>query len=158
LTRVVYAISLIALMSCATVVSGPKESIAVDSEPSGSAATIECDGQFAGHGVTPAKIEIPRRADKCTVHVELSGFVAADVELDRAVNKKYWLNLATIPLVLIGVAEFNGILFDRPDSSSRMRGAACLLAAGAVWATDRHTGAMHEHQPQKVMVTLKPRP
>jgi hypothetical protein len=153
--RFVWCIPLLALMSCATIVSGPREHILVDSLPSGAAASIDCDGKPAGHGVTPATIEIPRGALECKVRVERSGFIAGNVELERGVNKKYWLNLVTVPLVVVGVVGINGF-FSKPDSQSKMMGTACLVVTASAWGIDRHTGAMHEHQPQKITVTLKP--
>ena len=67
--RMMLALSLLLLTACATMTHGPMETIAVDSQPRGAAASIACDGGVHVTGTTPAKLVIPRRVDGCVVEV-----------------------------------------------------------------------------------------
>jgi hypothetical protein len=140
------------LSSCATITHGRDEVISVDSNPSGAAATIRCARNISASGMTPARLTIPRKADGCSVNIEMSGRTTQNVPLERGFTGAYWMNLApTLGLPLYVLAE--GIW------ASGSAGAGWLvvgLAGAAGLIVDRATGAMYDHDPHAINVTLQP--
>ena len=140
------------LSSCATMTHGRDEVIAVDSNPSGANATIKCAGNISASGTTPARLTIPRKADGCRVDVEKSGMKTQSVAIERGFASAYWMNfipasgfpLGTIALFTSGGNEVLGALFT----------AGILGGVGLI--VDRVTGAMYDHNPNVIKVTLQP--
>jgi hypothetical protein len=140
------------LSSCATITHGRDEVISVESNPSGATATLRCAGNISATGTTPARLTIPRKADGCNVNVEKSGMKTRNVQLERGFTPAYWLNLApTAGLPIFIISE--GIW----ASSSTAAGwlIAGVLGAGGL-LVDRVTGAMYDHDPHVINVTLEP--
>jgi hypothetical protein len=140
------------LTSCATIKSGRDEVIAVDSDPSGATATIKCNGNISTSGTTPAKLTIARKADGCRVNVEKIGMKPQSIELERGFNRTYWINFIPVAGFPLGtVAAFAG-------SSETL--AVGLITVGIVGGVglivDRITGAMYDHNPNVIKVTLQP--
>jgi hypothetical protein len=143
------------LSSCATVIRGRNEVISVDSNPSGATATITCAGNVSATGMTPARLTIPRSADGCSVRVEKSGTKAESIAIERGFNSSYWLNFI-VPAAGITVAAVDSLSFvgyDRNQANTAL-GVAAVAAAGFV--VDRVTGAMYDHNPHVIKVTLQP--
>ncbi|HEX9460912.1 MAG TPA: hypothetical protein VGA84_17305 [Thermoanaerobaculia bacterium] len=142
------------LSSCATITRGRDEVVAVDSNPSGANATIRCAGHVSASGTTPARLTIPRKAVGCHVSVEKSGMKTKDIEIERGFNASYWLNF--IPTIGFPIAAL-GELFGKNGNGSN---SAAWLAVGfsgpAGLIVDRLTGAMYDHNPHVVNVTLQP--
>lgn len=139
------------LSSCATMRHGRDEVIAVDSDPSGANATIKCAGNISASGTTPARLTIPRKADGCHVEVEKSGMKSQSVAMDRGFSSDYWLNFipaSGFPLGTIAV-------FRRGDDLVGALFTAGILG-GVGLIVDRATGAMYDHDPNVVKVTLHP--
>jgi hypothetical protein len=141
------------LSSCATIRHGTNEVLSVDSNPSGANATIKCANNISASGTTPARLTIPRKADGCRVDIEKSGMKAQTVQLERGFNNAYWLNF--IPaggFPLSAIAAFS-------DGGSDSL-AVAALGAGVFGVTglivDRVTGAMYDHDPNVIKVTLQP--
>ena len=67
--KMMFALSVLALTACATITHGPNETIAIDSQPRGAAASIKCDRGVHVTGTTPASLVIPRKAQNCVVEV-----------------------------------------------------------------------------------------
>jgi hypothetical protein len=132
------------LSSCATITHGSDEIISVESSPSGASATIRCAGNISASGTTPARLKIPRKADGCNVNIEKSGLKTRNIEMERGFSGEYWFNLApTVGLPIGAFANAVGwILFG-------LSGAAGLIV-------DRVTGAMYDHNPHVINVTLQP--
>jgi len=140
------------LSSCATITRGRDEVIAVESSSSGANATIRCAGNVSASGVTPARLTIPRKADGCNVNVEKSGMKTRNIELERGFNSSYWLNF--IPTVGFPIG---GIVSTLGDSNNNSPGWYALGLAGAVgFIVDHVTGAMYDHNPHVINVTLQP--
>jgi hypothetical protein len=141
------------LSSCATIKHGSSEVITVDSNPSGANATIKCANNVSASGTTPARLTIPRKADGCRVDIEKSGMKTQQIQLERGFNSAYWVNF--IPaggLPLSAIAAFS----DGGSDSIAVAalGAGLFGAAGLI--VDRVTGAMYDHDPNVIKVTLQP--
>jgi hypothetical protein len=140
------------LSSCATITHGRDEVISVESSPSGATATIRCAGNISANGTTPARLTIPRKADGCNVNIEKSEMKTQNVPLDRGFTAAYWLNFApTLGLPIYVLSE--GIW----GTGSAAGGWVIVGLAGvAGLLVDRLTGAMYDHDPHVINVTLQP--
>jgi hypothetical protein len=141
------------LCSCATITHGPNEVVSVESSPSGASATIRCAGNVSVSGTTPARLTIPRKADGCNVNIEMSGMKTQNVQLERGFTGTYWLNFVpTLGFPIYVISE--GIFW---SSGSAPVGWLILGVAGAAgFVVDRVTGAMYDHDPHVINVTLQP--
>jgi hypothetical protein len=141
------------LSSCATITRGTNEVISVDSNPSGAEATIKCANNINASGTTPARLIIPRKAELCRVDVEKSGMKTQKIELERGFNSSFWANFvpaAGLPVGMLALFTGNG-----SDSAIGALFAAGILG-GAGFLVDRVTGAMYDHDPNVIKVTLQP--
>ncbi len=140
------------LSSCATIVRGRNEIIAVDSDPSGANATIKCAGNVSAGGTTPARITIPRSADGCRVDVVKNGMKTQSIGIERGFNASYWMNfIATGGFPISFIAAFS-------DGGSNTVASAAFAAGifgAAGFIVDRVTGAMYDHNPNVIKVTLQ---
>lgn len=140
------------LSSCASITRGPNEVIVVESQPSGANATISCAGNVSAQAPTPARLTIPRKADGCRVHIEKSGMKTQDIALERGINGSYWLNF--IPTVGFPIG---GLISSLGDSNNNAPGWFALGLSGAAgFVVDHFTGAMYDHNPGVINVTLQP--
>jgi uncharacterized protein YceK len=140
------------LSSCATITRGRDEVISVESSPSGANATIRCAGNVSASGTTPARLTIPRKADGCNVNVEKSGMKTRNIEIERGFNASYWMNF--IPTVGFPISAFSDAFGN--NSSNSAGWLAVGLAGAAGFIVDRVTGAMYDHNPHVINVTLQP--
>ena len=140
------------LSSCATISHGSHEVISVESSPAGASATIRCAGNISVSGTTPARLTIPRKADGCNVNIEKSGMKTRNVEIERGFTAAYWLNFVpTLGLPIYVLSQ--GIW----ASGSGATGWVIVGFAGAAgFIVDRVTGAMYDHDPHVINVTLQP--
>jgi hypothetical protein len=141
------------LSSCATMSHGTKEVISVDSNPSGADATILCDNKISASGTTPARLTIPRKADGCRITVAQSGMKTQSIAINRGFASSFWLNFVPASaLAFAPVAAFSD------TGSNDLAGALLLagIAGGAGFVVDRVSGAMYDHNPNVVKVTLQP--
>jgi hypothetical protein len=140
------------LSSCATISHGRDEVISVESDPPGANATIRCAGNVSANGTTPARLTILRKADGCSVNIEKSGMQAKRVGLERGFTGAYWLNFAPMigfPIYILSKGFF--------ASGSGVVGWLALGLAGAGGLlVDRATGAIYDHDPKVIKVTLQP--
>jgi hypothetical protein len=140
------------LCSCATITHGRDEVISVESSPSGANATIRCAGNISTSGTTPARLTIPRKADGCNVNIEQSGMKTRNVQLERGFTGAYWLNfIPTLGLPIYALGE--GIGNRDPNASGWL---IIGLAGAAGFIVDRVTGAIYDHDPHVINVTLQP--
>jgi hypothetical protein len=140
------------LSSCATISHGSNEVVAVESSPAGANATIRCAGNISASGITPARLTIPRKADGCNVDIEMSGRKTQNVTLERGFTGAYWMNFA--PTLGLPIYVFSEGIW-----ASSATGAGWLivgLAGAAGLIVDRATGAMYDHDPHVINVTLQP--
>ena len=143
------------LTSCATVTRGRDEVITVDSNPPGANATILCANNVSASGTTPARLTIPRNADLCRVDVEKSGMQTQKVQLQRGINGRYWMNFIYASGIPIGaILAFGGNNSQGAAGGVIAIGAVVLLVTGFI--VDRATGAMYDHNPNVIKVTLQP--
>ena len=70
---VVSTLALTLVSVCATITSGPSETITVTSEPSGANVSLEC-GSEKSTLITPARFVIARKSPDCTVTLQKTGF------------------------------------------------------------------------------------
>lgn len=141
------------LSSCATMTRGRDEVISVDSNPSGASVTILCAGNISASGTTPARLTIPRKADLCRVDVAQSGMATQKLQIERGFNASYWMNF--IPTLGFPVAALES-LWPRGPSSTTDGWIAVGLFGAAGLIVDRVTGAMYDHDPKVIKVTLQP--
>lgn len=141
------------LSSCATITHGSHEVVTVESSPSGASATIRCAGNISVSGTTPARLTIPRKADGCNVNIEMSGMKTQNVTLERGFTGLYWMNFAPtlgLPIYVLSEGPFGG-------SDSTATGWLIVGLAGAAgFIVDRVSGAMYDHDPHVINVTLQP--
>lgn len=140
------------LSSCATLSTDRFENVVVSSTPSGADATLRCGGNPAGSGVTPATIRIRRNVGDCELTVAKDGFAPQTFLLERGINRAYWLNM---PLAALGPA---GAFSTTGNDNDRRVGVALMAVAIAAVTTDFWTGAVHDHDPKRFDVLLKPKP
>jgi hypothetical protein len=140
------------LSSCASITRGPNEVIVVESHPTGANATISCAGNVSAQSATPARFTIPRKADGCHVSIEKSGMKKQEIALERGINGSYWLNF--IPTVGFPIG---GLISSLGDSNNNAPGWFALGLVGAAgFVVDHFTGAMYDHNPGVINVTLQP--
>lgn len=144
------------LSSCATIVRGRNETISVESDPSGATATIKCAGNVSASGTTPARITIPRNSDGCSVQIEKSGSKTQTIAMDKGVNFSYWLNSIAVGGIPVGALLQFGGGYGSPDTTTAAVFIAVGLLGGAGFIIDRATGAMYDHNPNVIKVTLQP--
>ena len=144
------------LTSCATVTRGRDETITVESNPSGANATIDCAYNVSATGTTPAHLTIPRKAEACRIKIDKSGMQTQEIQLQRGINGSYWMNFIYAAGIPIG-----GIL--ALGGNNDTQGAAgAVIAVGSVvlgiggFIVDHATGAMYDHNPNVIKVTLQP--
>lgn len=137
------------LSSCATISHGSNEVIAVESSPSGANATIRCAGNISVSGTTPARLTIPRKADGCNVNIEKNGMKTQNVQIERGFTGAYWLNFG--PSLGFPISVFASDLGDYSTGWLIVG-----LAGAAGFVVDRVTGAMYDHDPHVINVTLQP--
>jgi hypothetical protein len=131
------------LAACATITHGPNETIAVDSQPSGAAASIKCDGGVNVSGTTPAKLVIPRKADHCVVEVSNASRTKS-VKLLRGYSGRYWANFSwasTIPAgALLSFSGGNDVFEAGLVAGAGLTGAGFLVdwLSGAMYDRDMH--------------------
>jgi len=132
---------------------GRDEVISVDSNPSGANATILCEGNIHQTAATPAHFTIPRKAQFCRVDIEKSGMRTQKIQIERGFNSSYWLNF--IPASGFPVSFIAAFSDGGSDSlAAAAFGAGLFGAAGLI--VDRVTGAMYDHNPNVIKVTLQP--
>lgn len=141
------------LTSCATITRGTHEVISVDSNPSGANATILCSGDVHQTAATPARFTIPRKAELCRVDVEKSGMKTQKIQLERGFNGSFWANF--IPASALPITVLYAFVGDGSDSTAAFLASVGLLG-GAGFLVDRATGAMYDHNPNVIKVTLQP--
>ena len=137
---------------CGTVTHGPRDTLFVDSKPSGADASITCDGDFRAAGTTPAKLTLPRRSEHCVLTVERAGSKTQRLELDQTFSSRFWWNFAIAPAFFIA---------DRIENGGGDAGYAILIApfaTGAAFLVDQLTGSKHNYEPNEIVVELEPNP
>lgn len=141
------------LSSCATITRGTHEVISVDSNPSGADATIKCANNITASGTTPARITIPRKAEGCSIDVAKSGMKTQKIQLERGFNASFWANFIPAAGLPVGtIAAFTGNGSDDAVGALFVAG----ILGGAGFLVDRFTGAMYDHNPNVIKVTLQP--
>jgi hypothetical protein len=140
------------LSSCATISHGSNEVVSVESNPSGANATIRCAGNISVSGTTPARLTIPRKAEGCNVNVEKSGMRTQNVQIERGFTGTYWLNFT--PMLGFPIWLFSGSIW--ASGSTGVGWLAVGLAGAAGLIVDRATGAIYDHDPHVINVTLEP--
>jgi hypothetical protein len=127
---------------CATVINGRSQAVTVISEPSGARVFVK-DQQV---GITPARLELPRRDAHIVLRLEKDGFSAQEVAVKQSLSG--WLALD------VGVG-----LDPLPCQGLSSTGACPAVVAGnvgALLAIDFLTGAAHA-LPRIVRVVLAPK-
>ena len=146
-----FLVPIVVLFSCASVVSGTRESITVNSTPPGADATLTCSEVRVDHGVTPTTLTLRRNAGDCLLTISRSGFTTVEQVIEQGVNPMYWGNFVVAPLALYGVSEVS----DGSDIEDRVILGAAVGSMAASWLIDYATGAIHVHRPGIVNVTLR---
>ncbi|HWS72162.1 MAG TPA: hypothetical protein VN605_08605, partial [Thermoanaerobaculia bacterium] len=126
------------------------ENIVVSSTPAGADATLRCGGNPTGSGVTPATIRIRRTVGDCDLTVAKEGFAAQTFRLERGINRAYWLNMPIAALGPVGAFSTSG------NENDKKVGVALMAVAIVAVTTDFWTGAVHDHDPKRFDVVLKP--
>jgi len=115
-----------------------------------------CAGNISASGTTPARLTIPRKADGCHVDVEKNGMKTEKIQIERGFDSAYWLNFIPASGLPLGtIAAFsNGIYGPTPGYAGVLFAAGILGGVGLI--VDRVTGAMYDHDPHVIKVTLQP--
>ena len=144
------ALGTLIVTGCATIAHGPNETIIVNSRPSGSAATITCDGVKVS-GTTPAQLVIPRKSDHCVVDVMSAGR-ARTVPLKRGFSGRFWVNFAPgASVIWVGAAAS---LSGNNDPFERAIVAGGALMVGS-FLVDWITGSMYDRDLHEVTIDLE---
>jgi hypothetical protein len=146
--RMVLGVVVLGAAACATVTTGTRESIQVDSKPSGATATMTCENGFRAVETTPVTISVARDAGECSVRLTKEGFEEGVVAVSQGVNPAYFLNLWTA-----AVPWF--VLSQSWDGNLGAAHAAVALTAGT-WIVDGVSGARHRHRPDRIDRVLTP--
>lgn len=148
---------LLVLISCATVGSGRDENIQVNSTPSGADALLTCAHGVPVSGVTPAVLRIRRNSGACELKITKEGFEEQRTPLVSGINGAFWGNFGFSEMLPIGAL---GVMIGSDDDkpATVAAGAAMVLTSVAVFIVDYRSGAMREHEPNRVDAVLKPRP
>jgi hypothetical protein len=144
------------LSSCATMTRGRDEVITVDSNPSGANATISCAGNVSASGTTPARLTIPRNSQSCLVRIEKAGAQSQSIKLQRGINGRYWLNFVYAAGIPIGAILAFGGHNDTQGAAGAVIGVGSVPLGIGGLIVDRATGAMFDHDPNVIKVTLQP--
>jgi hypothetical protein len=150
--KVLLMLLFLPLAACATMTTSTLEKINVSSSPSEATASLICNGHPEGEGLTPIVFTIKRNAGDCTITLRKEGYEEQTRMLEQGVNPAYWGNMIFSPLVPAGA-----LLTILGDSEERAIGVGALGAAGLIFGTDFHTGAVHAHKPGSVDAVLKKR-
>ena len=151
---VLLALVLALASGCATITTGPDETIHVTSEPSGANVSMDC-GSEKSEQITPARFVIARRTSDCTVTLHKAGFAMATAMIEQGVNRWTWGNL---PIALIGITALGMAGFtEDPGNSARVGGTITLVGLGG-FVVDRMTWKLRDHDPKTLHVKLRPSP
>ncbi len=146
-----FALPVLLLTACASMTHGPNETIAVDSQPRGAAASIACDGGVRVTGTTPAKLVIPRKVDGCVVEVAGNGHTKR-VTLHRGTSGRYWANFTFLaPFPIGAVASFGGSGDDYIATGAVAAGAL----TGIGFIVDSITGSMYDRDQHEIFADLE---
>ena len=108
------ALAVIAAMllssGCATIVSGPRQQITVNSEPGGAAVKITVGGSEVASGTTPFPASVPRVDTddaRCVIEVSKPGYATTAVALKSKMNPMTAGNLVSffIPGVIVDIGS-----------------------------------------------------
>ena len=130
---------LVSVSACATMERGTRQRIEVVSEPSGALVeTASCGVEKRGDLTTPAVLWVSRRADNCTIHLSLEGYLPAKVrlhrEFDPADDVVVYAEIHT-PDSLASALTFWGTLL--------LGGLAVDSATGAAWVLEPDVVLVH---------------
>lgn len=148
--RLLLAACCLSLISCATMTTGTRENIVINSDPAGAEASLVCNGTPAGSGVTPTTITIRRNAGDCALTLSKDGFETLTVPIEQGVNPAYWTNMVFSPLAPAGAYV---LWLGNPEEKAI--GVGILVTAAVVFGTDFWTGAVHAHKPDRIDAVLK---
>ncbi|HEX5724969.1 MAG TPA: PEGA domain-containing protein [Longimicrobiaceae bacterium] len=132
-------LSVLGLSSCATIVNGSRQEVAISSTPTG--ATVTVDNQQ--HGVTPVTLDLTRK-DHHTVRLDLQGYEPYEVQLTRKTSGWVWGNLVFGGLIGLAVDAIGGGMYK--------------LSPEAVNAELARSTAMRRGDGLHVIVVLTPDP
>ena len=149
--RLVLLLPLLAV-GCGTVLHGPRDTLFVDSKPSGANASITCDRDFRTSGTTPVKLTFPRKLEHCTLTVERAGSKSERVALDQTFSSRFWWNFAIAPALFIADRAING------GGDAGYSIIIAPVATGAGFLVDQLTGSKHNYEPKEIVVELEPAP
>ena len=149
---VILTLGLTLVSGCATITSGPDETISVTSEPSGADVVVDC-GSAKSEQVTPAHFVIARKSSDCTVTVQKTGFEQETAVLEQGVNRRTWGN---VPIALIGVTVLGMSGFSNDSNQSAQLGGAIALVGFGGLVVDRMTWKLRDHDPKTLHVKLRP--
>ena len=138
------------LTACATITHGPNETIAVDSQPGGAAASIKCDGGVSVSGTTPAKLVIPRKADHCVVEVSGAGRTKR-VPLTRGYSGRYWANFSWASAIPAGAL----LSFAGSNDVFEAGLVAGVGLTGVGFLVDWLNGSMYDRDVHEVTIDLE---
>lgn len=135
------------------------QTIPVRSTPDGANVQLTCGTDTSNQGVTPATVVVRRDSPTCSISVSKEGFITKNVPLERVpriIAGDIGLSLAFGAVG--GLALFIPIAAatahtERDWGRAYMIGFA--LTAPIPLFIDAHTGAMYQHVPSDIHVTLE---
>ncbi len=146
-------------LGCGSMFHGATQSIPVNSTPPGATARALCNDGSAVEATTPGTLMLRRNAEGCAITVSKAGYESQTVTLARGKSASMIANVpAAIPSALGG--GIAGIIICRGSSSyaGGCFGAGALLGLLLPGYLDARTGAMYTQRPERIEITLRPKP
>ena len=94
MTRILSLLLMSALIGCASVLQGPMQEMAFESQPSGAQCDVERGGQFIAAVRTPGLVVIKRSENPLTVVCRLSGHDPVTTIIQSKLAEAFWGNYA----------------------------------------------------------------
>jgi hypothetical protein len=150
------ALALTPLFGCATLIHGSKQTIHVETDPSGATVTV-----LGERHTSPVDLVLPRRTEDAEVVIEKEGYVSKKIALTRGTSKNTWLNFLGLPAGAVAGAAIGGngkSGFEELGSGMAGLVVGAFALPGAFFAVDAATGAIHRLDPPSIAVRLEPAP
>lgn len=139
-------------------VNGRNQMLSVDSFPSGAEIRVDCGDAPRVAGVTPAKVEVQRAADRCELTFTRDGYATRVIELTHQESRATRLNAVFgVPsAIVLGLAgALIGSIVDGTETGAEIGIDAGLdLGRGGATALDKQGGGW-KWVPARIFVTLQ---
>lgn len=70
-------------VACSTISHGSRQTLLVESTPSGAEVVVRCGEAALTSGTTPARITVRRKTDPCLLTLRREGYIEKQISLER---------------------------------------------------------------------------